>query len=66
MTKPDTVQHAIYEAKRFIERAEAHLFLRQPHLSIPGIIVDDPKASSAMKRSSMDLSRALADLRQNR
>lgn len=66
MAKPDTVRHAIYEAKRFIERAEAHLSLRQPRWSIPDVIVDDPKASSAMKRSSMDLSRALADLRQNR
>jgi len=25
-------------------------------------VVDDPKASGAMKRSSMDLTRALADL----
>lgn len=66
MAKPDTVQHAIHEAKRFIERAEAHLSLRQPHWFSPNVIVDDPKASSAMKRSSMDLSRALADLRQNR
>jgi hypothetical protein len=29
-------------------------------------VVDDPKASGAMKRSSMDLTRALADLRQGR
>ena len=66
MASPDTVQRAIDEAKRFIGRAELHLFLRRPHWSVPGAMADDLKASSAMKRSSMDLSRALADLRQNR
>lgn len=66
MAKPDTVQRAIDEAKRFIERAEHHLSMRQPRWSIPDVVIDDPKASSAMKRSSMDLSRALADLRQGR
>ena len=66
MANPDTVRRAIDEAKRFIERAEHHLFMRQPHWSIPDIVVDDPKASGAMKRSSMDLIRLLADLRQGR
>lgn len=66
MASPETVNRAIAEAKRFIERAEYHLFMRQPSYHDKDRLVDDPKASGAMKRSSMDLSRALADLRQNR
>lgn len=66
MASPETVNRAIAEAKRFIGRAEYHLFMRQPSYHDKDRLVDDPKASGAMKRSSMDLSRALADLRQNR
>lgn len=66
MAGPDTVQRAIDEAKRFIGRAEHHLSMRHPSYYDKNRLVDDLKASSAMKRSSMDLSRALADLRQGR
>lgn len=66
MAHPDTVKRAINEAKRFIDCAENHLSMRQPHWFIPESLIDDPKASGAMKRASMDLTRVLADLRQNR
>lgn len=66
MASVATVRRAIDEAKRFIERAESHLSKRGPSYFNKEIIVDDPKASGAMKRSSMDLTRVLADLRQGR
>lgn len=66
MAKPETVKRAIAEARRFIERAENHLKSRRPAYYDQSILHDEPKASGAMKRSSMDLSRVLADLRQGR
>ena len=66
MANPLTVLRAIDEAKRFIERAKCHLDKRSPLKLDSSIILDDPKASGAMKRSSMDLTRVLADLRQGR
>ena len=59
--KHKTLTKAIHEARRFIEAAEA--------------VRDDPddfkyitgnKTTATAKRASMDLTRALADLRQNR
>lgn len=66
MASPATVQRAIDEARRFIERAENHLKSRRPAYYDQSILHNEPKASGAMKRSSMDLTRVLADLRQGR
>lgn len=56
---------AIIEADRFIKRAEA---LRDLHLDNnagkqAGDIYENPREQGAVKRASMDLTRALADLR---
>ena len=60
------VQAAIEEAKRFLARAEENLNMMEV------VINDDPpfkyvrvdgKANAAMKRASMDLTRALAKVR---
>ena len=54
------VKQAVEEAKRFIARAEA--FLADP----PEYQGSGSMKSGALRRSSMDLTRALADMRQNR
>lgn len=57
--KVDTYCDAVYEAKRFIKKAEEAI----------KVLVDDEyatfgcKETAAAKRSSMDLTRALAQLR---
>lgn len=67
--KDDTLKHAVAEAKRFIRTAKKE-----------GIVFDysvqedkfvkavgrTPSINGSIRRVSMDLSRALADLRQNR
>ncbi len=63
------VEIAVAEAKRFIDKAEA--FLKESEKTYTseygGIIhtytVSVPKQSGATKRASMDLTRALAELR---
>lgn len=55
---------AVAEARRFIERAEA-LPEPQPYEVHGMALMNDyfPKEQGAIKRASMDLTRALADLR---
>jgi len=53
----DKLAVAVAEAKRFIERAKA----LPP--TTPGIYDYNPKEQGAIRRASMDLTRALADLR---
>lgn len=59
--KSESVDKAISEAKRFIEKA-SELKL----VSIGKTGYSFPKESGAAMRASMDLTRALADLRQGR
>ena len=58
-----TLDAAIKEAERFIERAKACKKTAQPYDF--GVWFKQ-KESAAVKRSSMDLTRTLADLRQGR
>lgn len=53
-----TLDAAIAEAKRFLARTE-HL----RHVMGTGSVYHYPKESGAVRRASMDLTRALADLR---
>jgi hypothetical protein len=53
---PDKVKEAVAECKRFIKRAEALLKVEYPAQY-------NPRESGACRRASMDLTRALADLR---
>jgi len=55
---------AVAEAKRFIERAEA-LPNPEPYILHDCLLTHDyfPREQGAIKRSSMDLTRALANLR---
>ena len=60
--RTDRLCQAITEAKRFLDRAEAYnieLQLRNLENSPYG----DAKKTAAIRRASMDLTRALADLR---
>ena len=58
------LQAAVEEAKRFIARAEA-LPTPEPYSAGKYQFMHDnfPKQSGAIRRASMDLTRALADLR---
>lgn len=59
-----TLKEAVKEARRFIKKAEAAQEVKlNPDISI---YVEYTKESAAVKRASMDLTRILADLRQNR
>lgn len=58
--KKRTLQTAIYEARRFIERAE--IALKEDNLDY----CCGSKVNAAAKRSSLDLTRTLADLRAGR
>jgi hypothetical protein len=66
--RPETLHRCVKEAKRFIALAEVVPIIdhnwkgekTKPFVELPS------KYSAAAKRSSMDLSRALADLRQGR
>lgn len=74
--KQETLKQAIAEAERFIERAKMYAFLEKEQAEIkaskkPGDkdfywYKTFPKESGAVRRSSMDLSRVLADLRAGR
>lgn len=56
---PDKIQEAISEAQRFIVRAEKAMsdFVTNPYA------YNGTPATAACKRASMDLTRALADMR---
>lgn len=63
--KMQTIDAAIAEARRFLQRAEE---LKQAEdkdskLYCPGT---KPRQTGALRRASMDLTRALADMRQGR
>lgn len=66
MTK-NALRDAVAEARRFIEKAEACSF--RDVLTYGGgkcgEVVDGGKAAAAMKRASLDLTRALAELRRS-
>lgn len=52
---------AVEEAKEFLRRAEAVSFRKR--YSDECLVVEQSKASSALKRQSMELTRALSQLR---
>jgi hypothetical protein len=56
----NSVNHAIAEAKRFIQRAEAW---KKAENDRAQSYYNNPKESGAVRRASMDLTRALADMR---
>jgi len=53
----ETIETAVNEAKRFIERAEEFMWVDT------GNGWEHPRESGALRRASMDLTRALADMR---
>lgn len=60
--KTDRLSQAITEAKRFLERAEPY----RAELEARGLDFSryqDQKQTAAIRRASLDLTRALADLR---
>jgi hypothetical protein len=57
------LETAIIEAKRFLERAETLLNIELETEDHKGLRDASLKERSAVKRSSMDLTRALADMR---
>jgi hypothetical protein len=59
----DNLQAAMEEAQRFLDRGNELLRLVKNDREMPGYIGGHPKQQGAVKRASMDLSRALADLR---
>ena len=57
---PDSIETAIVEAKRFLEKAD------RVRISVPQKgyrIAFGPKETGALRRASMDLTRALAEMR---
>ena len=56
---PKSIDVAIREAKRFIERAQA----AKAALEDPMVCITGSKETGACRRASMDLTRALADMR---
>ena len=56
----DNLEAAITEAQRFLQRAKE---LRQERRDEPYYSLVGTRASGACRRASMDLTRALADLR---
>lgn len=66
--KPSDLDIAIAEAERFIERAKLarHAFSWHEFKDAGGyFVVDDTKATAAVKRASMDLTRALVAIRRS-
>jgi hypothetical protein len=62
----DVLQTAIAEAERFVERARLLSALYRKNLKQPPatpLIYDYPREQGMVRRASMDLTRALADLR---
>ena len=63
------VEEAVEEAKRFLARAETWLKAEkesQTNNLLTGYYYGSPKESGALKRSSMDLTRALVPIREKR
>ena len=61
--KPDTLYRCKKEAERFLQLADKAL---EENHTAANYLHTSAKTSGALRRSSMDLTRALADLRQNR
>lgn len=59
-----TLLDAQYEAERFLRIVEAAKACKGGRPDV--FVTSNPKISGALRRSSMDLTRKLADLRQNR
>lgn len=64
--KIETIKTAMVEAERFLKRAEVLLENTIESESMPGYFFYESKDSASLKRASLDLTRALADLRQGR
>ena len=64
MMKIDKVKQAEFEAKRFLNKLHDYMALCEEEKKL-GYIQDRSKEASALKRSSLDLSRALADMRRS-
>lgn len=68
----DTVNTAIQEAERFLERAKRTLDAHKAEEKSRGLVPSrsylraGPRETGALRRASMDLTRALADLRRGR
>jgi hypothetical protein len=58
--KLEKIKEAQSEAKRFLKRAEVYLKAEKEKVCEYNMI---PKESGALRRSSLDLTRALADIR---
>lgn len=59
--KQEMLIKAMLEAKRFLEKAKEEL--EEIHREMPHELIVGTKRSAAVRRASMDLTRALADLR---
>ena len=69
--KADTLKNAIREAEHFVELAKAvpiqeYTIEFGPNKGKTARSIDSGRASGAARRASMDLTRALADLRQGK
>ena len=62
--KKTTLDEAIFEAKRFIDRAETLKNVGRLYRDFE--FCGSPKEQGAVKRTSLDLARKLADLRAGR
>jgi len=61
--KMETIDVAIKEAERFLKKARACKNAAAGSIRNPRVVYFSGKETASMKRSSMDLTRALADLR---
>ena len=59
---PDKICDAIFEAKRFIEKAK----LAMKQAEDADVPLDPSREAGACRRASMDLTRALAEMRRTR
>lgn len=60
MMKPKTMKHAVEEARRFMRAVDQH------EIAVAMEPGTHPRESAAVRRASMDLTRALADMRAGR
>jgi len=60
---PDKLRAAIVEAKRFLDRAERLMALQDALRMTTHYVTDFPKEQGGVRRASMDLTRALAEMR---
>lgn len=56
----ESVNAAVYEAKRFVRAAEAYIKAKRAN---ERTYYTNPKESGACRRASLDLTRALAEMR---